>query len=64
MASRPTAAGVVSELLRFGAGVTGFNIRKLFALRLDNVLIGRCPEPNSSASTIRPTSFTSCRCSR
>lgn len=38
---RPAARGEVSELLRFGAGVTGFNISNFFARSLDNILIGR-----------------------
>lgn len=38
---RPAAPREVSELLRFGAGVTGFNISNFFARSLDNVLIGR-----------------------
>lgn len=38
---RAAPAREVSELLRFGAGVTGFNISNFFARSLDSVLIGR-----------------------
>nr|WP_315050795.1 lipopolysaccharide biosynthesis protein [uncultured Brevundimonas sp.] len=31
----------ISDLLKFGAGVTGFNVSNFFARNLDNVLIGR-----------------------
>ena len=39
--SRPGRVGTQGELLRFGGGITGFNLSNFFARNLDNVLIGR-----------------------
>lgn len=39
--SRPIRHAGVGGALRFGAGITGFNIANFFARNLDNVLIGR-----------------------
>lgn len=42
---RAASFGDISQLLRFGAGVTGFNVSNFFARNLDNVLVGRVAGP-------------------
>lgn len=39
--SRPKSNANAKELLRFGAGLTGFNLVNFFARNLDSILIGR-----------------------